>query len=479
MGFIVAIDGPSGAGKGTITSKIAEKFNLIYIDTGATYRCVTLELLQKNIQLNDIEGIKKVLNEIKIEFENIPLKVAKKIEKYNKSISKVKVKLNQEDINNNENPSLSRNINTNNKTFSRNRVYLNGKDVTERIRQKDVNENVSKVSHILEVRMAMVDLQRRMAEGKDAILEGRDIATNVFPNANVKIYLDASVEERVRRRIAQNKEKHIEMSEEEVKKNIETRDYNDKTSKIGPLVRADDAIYIDSSDLTINQVVNKISKIVKTEYDIFNTEKNAYIMTKETPVKKIRRSFLKHLWGFLYRIVYRVKINKEYKYNDNEAYVICANHLSTMDALGILVTNKRKIQFVAKMELFHNKILFNWAHVFDIIPVRRNSADINSVKLCLKALKNNAIVGIFPEGMRHGLEKNATIKNGAALLAYKANVKVIPVGIKSSFKPFTKVEYNYGKPIDVREFKTDDPNWLDNASKHIIDEIIRLSGNID
>ena len=477
MGFIVAIDGPSGAGKGTITSKIAEKFNLTYIDTGATYRCVTLELLQKNIQLNDIEGIKKVLNEIKIEFENIPLKVAKKIEKNNKSISKVK--LNQKDVNNNENPSLSRNINTNNNTFSRNRVYLNGKDVTERIRQKDVNENVSKVSHILEVRMAMVNLQRIMAEGKDAILEGRDIATNVFPNANVKIYLDASVEERVRRRIAQNKEKHIEMSEEEVKKNIETRDYNDKTSKIGPLVRADDAIYIDSSDLTINQVVNKISKIVKTEYDIFNTEKNAYIMTKETPVKKIRRSFLKHLWGFLYRIVYRVKINKEYKYNDNEAYVICANHLSTMDALGILVTNKRKIQFVAKMELFHNKILFNWAHVFDIIPVRRNSADINSVKLCLKALKNNAIVGIFPEGMRHGLEKNATIKNGAALLAYKANVKVIPVGIKSSFKPFTKVEYNYGKPIDVREFKTDDPNWLDNASKHIMDEIIRLSGNID
>ena len=477
MGFIVAIDGPSGAGKGTITSKIAEKFNLTYIDTGATYRCVTLELLQKNIQLNDIEGIKKVLNEIKIEFENIPLKVAKKIEKNNKSISKVK--LNQKDVNNNENPSLSRNINTNNNTFSRNRVYLNGKDVTERIRQKDVNENVSKVSHILEVRMAMVNLQRIMAEGKDAILEGRDIATNVFPNANVKIYLDASVEERVRRRIAQNKEKHIEMSEEEVKKNIETRDYNDKTSKIGPLVRADDAIYIDSSDLTINQVVNKISKIVKTEYDIFNTEKNAYIMTKETPVKKIRRSFLKHLWGFLYRIVYRVKINKEYKYNDNEAYVICANHLSTMDALGILVTNKRKIQFVAKMELFHNKILFNWAHVFDIIPVRRNSADINSVKLCLKALKNNAIVGIFPEGMRHGLEKNASIKNGAALLAYKANVKVIPVGIKSSFKPFTKVEYNYGKPIDVREFKTDDPNWLDNASKHIMDEIIRLSGNID
>ena len=92
------------------------------------------------------------------------------------------------------------------------------------------------------------------------------------------------------------------------------------------------------------------------------------------------------------------------------------------------------------MELFHNKILFNFgAHVFDIIPVRRNSADINSVKLCLKALKNNAIVGIFPEGMRHGLEKNATIKNGAALLAYKANVKVIPVGIKAVLNHLQKL----------------------------------------
>ena len=96
---------------------------------------------------------------------------------------------------------------------------MNGKDVTERIRQKDVNENVSKVSHILEVRMAMVNLQRRMAEGEDAILEGRDIATNVFPNANVKIYRDASVEERVRRSgLHKTKKKHIEMSEEEVKR---------------------------------------------------------------------------------------------------------------------------------------------------------------------------------------------------------------------------------------------------------------------
>ncbi len=453
MGFIVAIDGPSGAGKGTVTSKIAEKFNLTYIDTGATYRCVTLALLQNHIKLDDKEGIKKVLDTIKIEFETIPPKVAKKMNS------------------NSQNGKTSKNK----ESYTKNRVYLNGEDVTKKIREKEVNENVSQVSHILEVRIAMVNLQRRMAEGKDAILEGRDISTNVFPNANVKIYLDASVDERVRRRVAQNKEKHIEMSEEEVRKNIETRDHNDKTSTIGPLIQAEDAIYIDSSNMNINQVVKEISKIVKKEYDSYNVEKNAYIMRQQTRHKKLRRSFLKHLWGFLYRIVYRVKIKKECELDPNEPYVFCANHLSYMDALGILVTNKRKIQFVAKMELYHNKILFNWAKVFDIIPVRRNTADINSVKLCLKVLKNNGIVGIFPEGMRHGLDKNAEIKNGAALLASKAKVKVVPIGINASFKPFTKVTYSYGTPIDVNSFKSDDPNWLNNASDHIMNEIIRLA----
>ncbi len=201
-------------------------------------------------------------------------------------------------------------------------------------------------------------------------------------------------------------------------------------------------------------------------------------MRQEHLHKKLRRSFLKHLWGFLYRIVYRVKIKKECELDPNEPYVFCANHLSYMDALGILVTNKRKIQFVAKMELYHNKILFNWAKVFDIIPVRRNTADINSVKLCLKVLKNNGIVGIFPEGMRHGLDKNAEIKNGAALLASKAKVKVVPIGINASFKPFTKVIYSYGTPIDVNSFKSDDPNWLNNASDHIMNEIIRLAKEV-
>jgi cytidylate kinase len=187
MSFIVAIDGPAGSGKGTITSAVAEKFNLMYLDTGATYRCVALKILKEKVKLDDIEKIKEILANIKIEFKE-------------------------------------------DKT-----VLLDGEDVTKAIREPDVTNTVSPVSHILEVRLAMVDLQRKIASGKDSILEGRDIGTNVFPNADVKIYLDASVEERVKRRVKQNAEKGIEMSEEEVRQNIITRDETDKSAEVGPL----------------------------------------------------------------------------------------------------------------------------------------------------------------------------------------------------------------------------------------------------
>ena len=215
MSFIVAIDGPAGTGKGTVTPALAKKFKLMYMDTGATYRCVTLRLLNEKVDFKETEKIKEILKNIKIDF----------------------------DENNN--------------------FFLDGKDVTNEIRSKEVTENVSQVSHLLEVRLAMVDLQRKLSEGKNVILEGRDIGTNVFPNADVKIYLDASVEERVKRRIKQNKEKGVEMTEEEVRKNIIFRDTNDKNNKIAPLKQADDAVYVDSSDLTINQVIHKISKIIK------------------------------------------------------------------------------------------------------------------------------------------------------------------------------------------------------------------------
>ena len=445
MGFIVAIDGPSGTGKGTVTSKIAKKYGLLYLDTGATYRCVTLKILRNNIELEDIEKIKEVLQDIKIEFKTL------KKEEMDPERLKKEGK------------------------FEPNRVYLDGEDVTKEIREEAVTSKVSQVSHILEVRLAMVDLQRKMSKNKDVILEGRDIGTNVFPNADVKIYLDASTDERVKRRVKQNKQKGIEMSEEDVRKNIEMRDENDKNSDIGPLKQAEDAIYIDTTKLSIKQVVSKVSKIIKKKIKLDEKIEKAYIMTKETKVKKIKRKIVKIFLASLYRLVYRVKKVGIENLESDDGLLICANHVNYIDAVGIVVLNKKPIRFVGKADLWRIPIVSWLGHLFNIIPVKRDTSDMASIKMCLKSMKNKEILGIFPEGTRKGMERNIDVKNGAAFLAYKANVKVIPVGIKGTFKPFSKVIFTYGKPIDVTQFKTDDPNWLNDATNHIMKEIQKLS----
>ena len=160
-------------------------------------------------------------------------------------------------------------------------------------------------------------------------------------------------------------------------------------------------------------------------------------------------------------------------------YIICANHMNYLDAAGLILCNKFPIRFIAKADLYRFGILSYLGHLFDIIPVKRDKSDINSIKLCLKALKNKEILGIFPEGTRKGLEKNAKVKNGAVFLAEKAKVKIIPVGISGSFKPFTKVTFNYGKPIDVQEFKKDGSDWLDKASNKVMNDIVMLTKKED
>ena len=426
MSFIVAVDGPSGTGKGTITKLVAEKFNFQYIDTGAMYRCVTLKLLNEKIDANDTEKIEKILKEIKIDLKGTS-------------------------------------------------VFLDGKDVSKKIREEDVNNNVSQISHIPIVRTMMVELQRRMSEGKNFILDGRDIGTNVFPNAEVKIFLDASVEERAQRRYKQNQENGIDITLDEIKKNIEFRDNNDKNSKVGTFKMAEDAIYIDTTNLSINQVKNKVFKIIKKKMKLVEKIENAYKMTKDNAWKRFRHSFTKGFLGLLYRIVYRPKIVGVENFPKDEGFIICSKHINYLDAAGIILLNKPKIRFIAKADLYRFWPLSYLGHLFDIIPIKRDSGDINSVKMCLKALKNKEILGIFPEGTRKGLEKNMKVKNGAVFLAEKAKVKIVPVGIQGSFKPFTKITFNYGKPIDVHSLKTDDPDWIDKASEKIMDDIIMLT----
>ena len=429
MSFIVAIDGPAGTGKGTVTEILSKKFNLINIDTGATYRCVTLDMLNKGIKLEELDKIKELLKNLQIEL---------KVE--------------------------------NGKQL----VFLNGKEVTKEIRNKEVSGLVSQVSSIKEVRLSMVDLQRKMAEGKNVIMEGRDIGTYVFPTADVKIYLDADLEERAKRRFKQNVEKGLTMSYVEVIDNIKKRDENDKQKEIGALKVAKDAEVIDSTSMSINEVVREISSIIKKKQKDIKMQEKIYRVRKETAWKKFVRKLVKVTLGVVYRIAFRVKITGQVP--DEGAYVLCCNHINYLDAAAIVLFNKRKVNFVAKEDLFQHGILMWLGHLFDVIPIKRDMQDIDAMKRCLKVLKNGELLGIFPEGTRKGMEKNMKAKNGAAFMAMKAKVKVIPIGIHGTFKPFSKVYMNYGEPIDLSGYTKE---TIDKATENIMDTIVMLTKKED
>ena len=217
MGFVVAVDGTAGSGKGSITKIVAERLNLKTIDTGTMYNCVTHKMLEQNVKLKKKKKIMEILKNIKIEF-----------------VDEDKEK----------------------------KVKLNGRDVTLKIRSKEVNEFVSPVSTVRVVREYLANMQREMAKSIDVIMEGRDIGTNVFPNADVKIYLDATVEERAKRRFRQNKENGIDIPFEEILKNVKERDYIDSHREIAPLTKAPDAVYIDSTGMTIEEEAEEVIKII-------------------------------------------------------------------------------------------------------------------------------------------------------------------------------------------------------------------------
>ena len=211
--MIIAIDGPAGSGKSTIAKLIAEDLGLVYLDTGAMYRLVTLKALNEGI-LGDFEKIKKMLNNLNIDIKE-------------------------------------------------NGFYLDNVDVSDEIRKPIVSENVSDIAAIREVREKMVDLQRKFSESKNVILDGRDIGTVVFPSADVKIFLVADAKERANRRYKELVKKGENVKIEEIYENILKRDEIDSTRKESPLKKAEDAIEVDTTSKNIEEVKNEILKIIK------------------------------------------------------------------------------------------------------------------------------------------------------------------------------------------------------------------------
>lgn len=214
MGFVVAIDGTSGSGKTTTARKVAERLGWLYVDTGATYRAVAYFVLQQGINPNDEEKVTQILDELNVEIEKVD---------------------------------------------GEQRTIVNGEDVSDKLRTEQVSKTVTPVSKIKEVRKYLVGIQRKIVDDKNAIIEGRDIGTVVFPDANLKFYMDADIRVRAKRRKLQDSIGNLE----EVKKDLKRRDYHDSTREESPLKKAGDATLLDTSSLTIDEQVDIVVSEIK------------------------------------------------------------------------------------------------------------------------------------------------------------------------------------------------------------------------
>ena len=216
--FNIAIDGPAGAGKSTIAKKVAKELDFIYVDTGAMYRSMALYLIRKGVKAEEKNKIIELLPEIHVTLAYVE---------------------------------------------GEQHVYLNQEDVSSLIRNEEVSQMTSSISTIAEVREALLSLQRNLAKENNVLMDGRDIGTCVLPNAELKIYLTASTKVRAKRRYDEMIEKGMECNLKELEASIKERDYRDMNREIAPLKQAEDAVFLDTSDMNIEEVVSAIIRLVK------------------------------------------------------------------------------------------------------------------------------------------------------------------------------------------------------------------------
>lgn len=439
MSINIAIDGPSGAGKSTMAKAIAAKMGYVYVNTGELYRAVALYMLRNNADIqNDDEVIGRLPEvNIRLEFKD-----------------------------------------------GDQQVLLGGEEVTQLLHTPEVSMGASRVSAIPAVRSFLFDLQKELASRNNAVMDGRDIGTVVLPNADVKIFLTASAEQRAMRRYKELSEKGDPSTYEEVLEDMRKRDYNDSHRETAPLKKADDAIELDTTELDLEQSVQAIFDVIssKLAQNTQDTEKKTADAVntvnapsrrdqidfsgirpvtsprKQNPVKVFFYGILRVIVTCIYKIKYDFTIEGKENVPKTGSNIIASNHRSYRDpvfgALGVRVP----CSFMAKEELFHGNPFFVWLIKFmGAFPVTRGSGDMSVITTAVEKLEEGRNVMIFPEGTRSKDGKLGRGKTGVALIAALAQVPVIPMAISfkgEKLKKFRqKVIISYGKPIMPDEIK--------------------------
>ncbi|MCH9811384.1 (d)CMP kinase [bacterium] len=409
----VTIDGPSASGKSTVAKNLARKLSFMHLDTGAIYRAVAFFYKQKGLLDAADEELKSALSGFSYYF-----------------------------MGHGENK----------------RHFLNEVEVTEDLRERSISDLSSRFSTKEFIRDFATSLQRSFAEDFNVVVEGRDTGSVVFPDAEIKFYLDADPIERAKRRFKELKAKHgyENLTEDEIEKDIHERDVRDLEREHSPLVCPDGAVKLDTTSMTIAQIVERLVEEVK---------KKAYSQpassTYRFSYKGKKCSFVyiltKWIFGVYFKLFYRYKVVGLEHYKNNTPAIIAANHISLLDPPMLGCACPEVIHCLAKKALFKNRFVKWWLFKVNTYPVTGSSSDKEIMKKVLSLLLKGEKVLIFPEGTRGASMKVGELRKGLALFADRGNAKVIPTAVvgpekalpkhKKLPKLFTKLTVAFGEPI--------------------------------
>ena len=431
----IAVDGPGGAGKSSVCKQVARRLNLLYIDTGALYRTVGLYVKRAGIDPADRESVVASLPDLKI---GVRAEEGRQI------------------------------------------ILLDGVEVGDEIRTQEISMYASRVSAIPEVRAKLLDYQRGFAEEYDVILDGRDIGTVIFPDAQVKIFLTASPEARAHRRYLELTAKGVDVSEEAVLAEMNERDRADSTRESAPLVAADDAVTIDTSDLDFEGSVEAVIAQIKAKRYALTPEK-----AKKNRKEKRSYRFFYYTLGWIIRFFHRIKVTGRENVPRSGGFVLCSNHIAILDIFSIGASVPRPINFLAKRELFKVPVLSFLIRSAGAIPLERTKTDLGAIRRSVELAANGNLVAIFPQGHRQPGKNPADteFKSGVALVAYRAGVPIIPICIRmkgQKYRIFRRTEIIIGKPLNQEDLglqKGGSEEYREAAAR-VFGEICRL-GNFE
>jgi cytidylate kinase len=384
----VSIDGPAGSGKTTTAREVARRLHFRHLDTGAMYRAVTLKALRSGGDLQNEQQMADAADRADIAFAE------------------------------------SRDGDQ--------RVFLDGKDVTQAIRSREVTESVSLVSSYAPVRSAMVYRQRILSHTGGVVLEGRDIGSVVLPSAEVKIYLDASVEARAKRRMKELEAAGRRSNLDDVRRGIEERDRFDSTRSVSPLKIPVGAQVIDTTNLTIEEQVGKV--ITTAERTAERIAAN--VMGRGGP-RRLTTSprfylFVRYSVFALLRLIWGLRYESRQRFEFDENCIFASNHQSNADPPIVGATLRQNVYFVAKESLF--KVFFlGWlVKKLNSFPIRRGVFDRTAMARALEILQQGHSVLVFPEGRRVTGGELGEAKSGIGYLALQSGVPVVPVYVHGS-----------------------------------------------